>query len=133
VIDFFSHAKSWKSQDDLLNISKADLGRMRKLELGFPMPELLGNERWGFLLWIDAWLPCFLGVEEISLLVYSEHQSMDPRISAVDSGWERVNEIRARSEQKLEEIRAEKLRNGILWTPPTLIIWNMESETIMGK
>jgi hypothetical protein len=133
IIDFFGHARNWESADDLLNISKTDLGKIRRLELGFPMPESLENPRWGFLLWIDAWLPCFLDLQEITIVVYSGHKETEPRISTIDFEEERVNDFRARSERKLEDIKSEKERNGIIWVPPTLTIWDMESETILEK
>jgi hypothetical protein len=133
TIHFFAHARNWKSADDLLNISKADLGKMRKLELGFGMPEFLDSQRWGFLLWIDAWLPCFAELREISILVYSNHEDTEPRISTIDFEKGRVNDFRARSERKLEDVKSEKERSGIVWEPPTLTIWDMKSETILEK
>jgi hypothetical protein len=100
----------------LLKFSRADLNRIRNLDVSFREAEEVKNR-------LNIWIPRYLGrvftaveVFKVLLVVGRDEDWPDDRVRKV------VNEMKFLGDEKIGEIVRGKERQGLVWRPPLLTV-----------
>jgi len=100
----------------LLKLSRADLSRIRNLDVAFREVEEVKNR---LSMWISKWLGgVFPAVEVLNviLVVGRDQDWTDDRVQKV------LNETKFLGDEKIGEIVRRKERQGLVWRPPLLTV-----------
>jgi 2EXR family len=103
----------------LLKLSRADLSRVKNLDVSFTEVEGGEEVKKRLSMWISKWLGgAFTAVEVLNVLLVverGEHWTND-RVQKV------VNETKFWGDEKIGEIVRRKERQGLVWKPPLLTV-----------